>query len=152
MAKASATGRAVETRFAYVRPATFSSISSSVAASSAAVTWIAGVNGVPALLGEGALTPGTPASVTLSGAAPSSLSVLIAGLGRVDVPFLHGVLVPDTDILVWLQTDATGGAVVAADWPDVLAGGLDVYFQQWTLDPAASFGASASNALQATTP
>ena len=113
---------------------------------------LAGVSGEPTLLGEGALTPGTPASVTLSNAAPSSLSVLIAGLTRVDVPFLHGVLVPDTDILVWLQTDATGGAVVAADWPDVLAGGLDVYFQQWTLDPAASFGASASNALQATTP
>jgi len=113
---------------------------------------LAGVAGEPELVGSGTLQGGAPATLVLSQAAPSSYSVLVAGLAHIDVPFLYGIMVPRPDLLIVSPTKAIGGKLYAATWPEILQGGLQVYLQQWTIDAAAPFGASASNALRATTP
>ena len=69
---------------------------------------------------------------------------------------LGGVMVPDvvspSGILKPFGTDAAGALSLAAVWPAGILSGTELYAQFWTVDPAAPFGYSASNAQGAVTP
>jgi len=114
---------------------------------------LAGTGGVvPRLTGTGSLQPGTPASLTLQDALPGSQAWLFLGLSELNAPFKGGTLVPATDYLFSrLPVNGAGELVIGTNWP-AAPSGTSIYFQYWVVDPAAPFGASASNGLAGTTP
>jgi len=107
---------------------------------------LAGVSGVPELVGSGPLVIGAAASFTLSGAKPAAIATLIVGLAAADLPLLGGTLVPSPDVMVPVVVDASGGHALAVSWPAGLQG-LHLSMQHWVVDPAGPFGYSASNGL-----
>ena len=115
-----------------------------------------GTNGAPLFQAQGPLCEGTTLSFELSGARENALTWLAVGFARIDAPFLGGVMVPDvvspSGILKPFGTDAAGALSLAAVWPAGILSGTELYAQFWTVDPAAPFGYSASNAQGAVTP
>lgn len=111
-----------------------------------------GVAGKPTLEGEGKLVAGTPGQLVLSGAAPNAAAFLFIGFAQANLPLLGGTLVPSPSLSPFVfTTNAAGGiAIPWAAWPAVVPPCLDLWFQFWIADPAASSGASASNGLEAT--
>ena len=112
---------------------------------------LAGTSGVPLFEGSGPLYAGTPFGLALSNAAPSALAALVVGTTAVNVPFRGGTLVPSPDSLLVALTDASGGLSFGGTLPANLPGGSSFYMQFWIDDAAGPLGASASNALVATT-
>lgn len=112
----------------------------------------AGVAGNPALEGEGKLVAGSPGQLVLSNAAPGATAFLFLGLSQGNLPLLGGTLVPTPGLSPFvLTTNAAGGiAIPWSSWPATVPPCLDLWFQFWIADPAASLGASASNGLHAT--
>lgn len=114
---------------------------------------LAGVSGVPTLIGTGSLQAGTTATLLLADAAPTAPAALIIGATPSFVPFLGGVLVPSPNlVLVGLLTDATGALTLAGTWPPAIPTGTTIYFQMWIQDAAAVFGTAASNGLELVAP
>jgi subtilase family serine protease len=111
---------------------------------------LAGVNGVPQLVGTGDLTAGSAGALTLTGAAPSQIAFLFAATSSTPTPFLCGTLVPvPTDADYLLITDPLGNTVVPwSECPAALSG-TSVYLQCAIHDPAAPCGTSFSNAVRA---
>lgn len=110
-----------------------------------------GVNGSPALTGTGALAAQTPMTLSLQQAAPNAPAFLIIGLQSGSTPLLGGTLVPSPDVVLDLSpTSASGSIDLLAAWPSGIPVGIDYYFQYWIGDNAGPFGASASNAVRAT--
>ena len=72
---------------------------------------VAGVQGIPRLVGRGTPQVGGQILLHLADAAPSSASVLVMGSALTIDP-LHGVLTPTADVVVQLATDALGEAQV----------------------------------------
>lgn len=113
---------------------------------------LAGVGGVPALTGLGALSPGAPLDLALHDAAPASVSWLALGTRELRAPLKGGVLVPAPDVVLGpLATDADGAWALSASLP-ALPGGVTVTLQAWTSDAAAPAGLSASTALRLSPP
>ncbi len=110
---------------------------------------LAGVSGVPNLLGAGTLVAGSPGSVVLSSARPSSPAILFLSLTSTPVTVQCGTLVPMPYAAVLAySTDPLGTiALPWAAWPAGLSG-LSVYFQYALSDPAAACGVAFSNALR----
>ncbi len=125
--------------------------------SSDAATWVglgfakAGSNGLPQLAGSGPLAADTVNQLDLTGAAPSVGATLIFGLFALNAPFKGGTLVPAPFTLVPLATGPTGAMSLPFLFPAGVPAGLPLYFQFWISDPGASFGLSASSALQGKT-
>ena len=116
---------------------------------------LAGSLGEPDLVGEGPLTAGAETKLSLSNAAPSSVAYLGVGVAALNAPFFGGTLVPDVNppgFFLPLPTDALGQLTVAQPWPAGIPSGTKFYFQYWVVDPSGPLGATASNALEATTP
>ena len=111
---------------------------------------LGGPNGVPLLMGRGALKPGTPISWAIEGPANTPL-LLGLGASRVDLPLLGGTLVPAPDAVLVLVTDPQGAAAFAAQLPLGLSVGADIFSQAWVLDVTGPRGITATNALQCTT-
>ena len=115
----------------------------------------AGTGGlVPLLVGAGSLKVGTPGSLTLSQARPSSLALLFAGFAAGAAPFKQGTLVPFPIALQFTFVTSPSGTLPLGwtAWPGGLPVGFSVYLQFWIADPAATAGASASNAVRALQP
>jgi len=110
-----------------------------------------GVAGEPVLEGTGTLLPGTLQIVRLTSAAPSTTATLVFGLTAVGLPFKGGTLVPFPSVLLPLSTDVTGAATLPFTLPVGTPPAVDLLFQAWIDDGAASFGLSASNGLEGTT-
>ncbi|MCB9896901.1 MAG: exo-alpha-sialidase [Planctomycetes bacterium] len=112
---------------------------------------LAGSAGVPSLVASGALFGGTPTTLALSSARPNAAAGLFLGLSRIDAPFKGGVLVPSPDVVITgISTDAGGTLDIAFDWPVGLPSGLDVWVQEWIVDPVGVAGFAASNGVQLT--
>ncbi|MBM3985930.1 MAG: hypothetical protein FJ296_09620 [Planctomycetes bacterium] len=113
---------------------------------------IAGVAGIPPLLGQGDLVPGTPGQITLSGAAPSAACALFISLTQTGVPFKGGTLSAFPPLATfYLATGPTGALVLPwPAWPAGLPAGLDFFLQAAVADPAAVAGVALSNLLRGT--
>ncbi|MFO0982031.1 MAG: VCBS repeat-containing protein, partial [Planctomycetota bacterium] len=109
----------------------------------------AGTSGVPLLEGHGVPRAGSPVGLTLDHARPGSPVMIVVGRDLSCTPLYGGVLVPALDLSIGgLLTDPLGRLFLHGPWPGGVA---QVYFQAWILDPGASQGHAASNALAATT-
>ena len=111
-----------------------------------------GVQGLPTLSGSGPLTVGSANQVSLGHAAPASTAILFFGLTAIDAPLLGGTFVPSPQVAIALTTNASGAATLPFVWPAGVPGGTTLYFQGWVDDPAATFGAAASNGLLGVSP
>jgi hypothetical protein len=122
----------------------------------AAWTWLgqglAGVDGLPSLVGTGTLLGGDPMTLTLKHAAPSAALTLVAGLSQIGAPLKGGVLVPQPLILLPAATDAQGAWTLPIAWPTGIPAGVSIYLQAWIADAAGPEGFAASNAVVGTTP
>lgn len=114
---------------------------------------LAGVNGIPVLIGTGALTTGSPGTLILSSAAPAALSSMFVSIASTPAPFKCGVLVP-VPVLFQLLLSTNGAGNLPLAWPAWPAGlsGASVYFQWATADVAAVCGVSISNAVRGDVP
>ncbi|HUC33366.1 MAG TPA: VCBS repeat-containing protein, partial [Ilumatobacteraceae bacterium] len=114
---------------------------------------LAGVAGIPSLVGTGPLTAGSAGSLTLSNAAPSSVCALFVSLSSAPAPFKCGTLVPvPVALQLTLVTNGSGALPLAwGAWPSGLSG-ASLYFQYAIADGAAVCGTSLSNALRADVP
>jgi hypothetical protein len=114
---------------------------------------LAGVHGVPDLVGRGTFAPGSPTTLTLSDARPSAPVVVFLGFTPLYAPFKGGTLAPTPSLLLFgLSTDVSGGLTAGAPWPGGIPSGLTLWMHFWIQDPAGVFGWSAGNALSATQP
>ncbi len=110
---------------------------------------LAGVAGVPTLVGTGTICPDTEASLAVSSAAPNANAILVLGTGTLLAPFKGGVLVPTPTLLVPLPTDASGAAGLAFTWPGTT---FTIYWQVWIPDTVGPSNFAATNALSSTSP
>lgn len=113
---------------------------------------LAGVFGVPKLVGSGEMIAGRRIKLELSGAAPLSVALLIFGPNSSSVPFKGGVRVPVPDMVVKGFTGFTGKMTVSQAWPALVPTGVRSFYQFWIYDFFAPAGLAASNALVATAP
>jgi arylsulfatase A-like enzyme len=116
---------------------------------------LGGVQGKPDLYPGGTLLPGDMVKLTLKDAKGFAPATLCMGLQTLYLPFKGGVVVPDpTGPGGQLLTFVTGGAgklVLGSPWPAGVPGGLEIFFQFWIVDAAATLGFSASNSVRALT-
>jgi len=115
---------------------------------------LAGIAGVPSLVGSGTLVAGSPGNLSLTNAAASSLAVLFVSFTSTPSPFKGGTLVPVPAFFSFsFFTNGSGGFVLPwFSWPPGLPPGATLYFQYGVQDAAAVVGVSLSNAVLATTP
>jgi hypothetical protein len=114
---------------------------------------LAGVNGVPCLVGCGTLAAGSSNSLTLVSAAPSSPALLFVALASTPTPFKGGVLVAIPFTLMFgLATNATGTLTLPFVFPPGVPAFTALYFQYAIQDAAGPYGASLSNCLKGVTP
>jgi hypothetical protein len=114
---------------------------------------LAGVHGLPKLLGKGPLVGGGTISFTVAETKENSSLFLVVGLSPLNAPFKGGLLVPAPDILVpGLPTGVYGSFTLGAPLPDPLPSGLTLIVQGWIIDSAAVKGFAATPAVSATSP
>jgi hypothetical protein len=115
---------------------------------------LAGVTGIPSLVGSGSLLPGSSGALTLSNAAPSAAALLFVSFANTPTPFKGGTLLTVPVFLsVGVTTNIGGGFVLPwASWPAGLSPGTSIYFQYGIADAAAPVGVSLSNAAKGVTP
>ena len=114
---------------------------------------LAGVDGVPKLVGTGTLAPGSSGTLKLSHANPSKLCALFISKSSTPTPFKGGVLVPVPPLVSFLLFTNAAGAINLswAHWPPGPAG-ASWYFQYAIVDSAGPAGCSLSNAVRGTQP
>ena len=114
---------------------------------------LAGVAGIPSLVGAGPLTVGSAGSLALSSAAPSSICALFVSIASTPAPFKCGMLVPvPVAIQLTLVTNGAGSLPLAwGSWPSGLSG-ASLWFQYAIADGAAVCGTALSNAVRADVP
>jgi hypothetical protein len=112
----------------------------------------AGSAGTPSLAGTGTLAASSANQLTLTDARPNAAAVLFFGLNDLNAPFKGGVLVPVPQFTIPLPTGPAGTASLPFVFPAGVPDGLDLYFQVWIPDHAASQGVAASNGLLGITP
>lgn len=122
-------------------------------------TWVdlgsglAGVSGVPSLVGTGTLVAGSPGSLVLTSAKPASPALLFVALSSTPLAFKGGTLVAyPFSLTLALATDGAGGISLPFTWPSGVPSATSIYFQFGVQDPAAIMGVALSRALKATTP
>lgn len=116
---------------------------------------LAGTTGLPNLVGEGPLTGGSAIAVKLTNARPNAAAFLFAATQAVNLPLLGGTLVPNPappGLVLPFVTTPAGKVLLAGTWPNGVPAGVNLYLQYWIDDPAAVFGAAASNAVVGVTP
>jgi hypothetical protein len=114
---------------------------------------LAGINGIPVLVGTGPLTTGSAGTLSLTNAAPSATASLFISLASTPAPFKCGTLVPVPIAFQFLLFTNGSGALPLAwgSWPNGLSG-QSVYFQHAIADAAAVCGVSISNAVRGDVP
>ena len=114
---------------------------------------LAGIAGVPSLVGAGPLSAGSPGTLVLTGAAPASLAVLFTSLSSNPANFKCGTLVP-VPVMLQVPLITNGAGSIPLGWPSWPAalGGNSLYLQYAISDASAVCGVSISNALRADVP
>lgn len=114
---------------------------------------LAGISGIPSLIGSGTLEAGTSGSLVLTTAKPSAPAALFISAGSTPAPFKCGTLVPVPVLSqFFLATNAAGSVPLAwTSWPGGLSG-VSLFFQFAIQDAAASCGVALSDALRADVP
>ena len=114
---------------------------------------LAGVSGIPVLVGTGPLTTGSAGTLSLTSAAPSSLSSLFLSLSSTPTPFKCGTLLT-VPIAFQFLLFTNGSGAIPLSWPSWPAGlsGASVYFQYAIADGAAVCSTSLSNAVRGDVP
>jgi len=114
---------------------------------------LAGVDGIPSLLGVGELEAGAPGALKLTHANPNKLAALVVGPTGAPTPFKGGTLVPVPPTMVFMMGTSPTGTITVPwnNWPH-LPVGTDYFFQFAIVDSAAPAGASLSNAVRALQP
>jgi FG-GAP repeat/FG-GAP-like repeat len=116
-------------------------------------TALAGVAGLPRLVGTGQLVAGSHVALSLDRAAPLALAAMLFSIGSVPVPFKGGTLVPSLQSPpVLFLTNGAGTLVAGTNWPSSVPAGFDLFVQALVKDGAAAQGIALSNAVKATTP
>ena len=109
-----------------------------------------GSNGVPLLVGTGALSAGSSNQFALSRAKPSTSAFLVVGLTQINAPFKGGTMVPQPYQAIVFITDGAGKVTMPFTFPAGIPVGTAMYFQFWIPDPGAVAGFAASNGLKGT--
>ncbi len=109
---------------------------------------LAGSRGSPCFTGSGSLLPGQVSNWTLSNARPGAPAFWVWGLSEINAPFRGGVFVPSPDVLVPLNTGATGQLDFSGALPAGLPSGTELSWQWWISDPTGPRGLTASNGLR----
>jgi hypothetical protein len=127
-------------------------------ATAATGTWVdlgfakPGLAATPHLEGLGSLLPATQCSITVTGGPANGTTCLVIGLSEMSVPCKGGLLVPFHDIInAGLTLDASGGRQDVFTWPGAAAG-LQIWMQNWFMDPSVQSGWTSSNGLRVTAP
>ncbi|MFT5284327.1 MAG: hydroxyacylglutathione hydrolase [Planctomycetota bacterium] len=112
---------------------------------------LAGISGDPVLTGSGNLASGGTVNLLAENLAPSSLTILVVGFQANPLPFFGGILLPNSDaVLGPFPTSPQGKRAINATLSPGFPDGLDLFFQFWTADNAATQGVSGTNAIRAT--
>ena len=114
---------------------------------------LAGVDGIPKLVGTGTLGPGSPGTLKLSHANPGKLCALFVSKVSTPAPFKGGVLVTVPPLASFLLFTSAAGTINLS-WPHWPPGpaGATWYFQYAIVDAAGPAGCSLSNAVRGTQP
>lgn len=114
---------------------------------------LAGVSGVPQLLGTGTLEGGTTATIELSNAAPSATVGLFISFAFTPVPFKGGLLctIPIAVSSIF-PIGPSGSVVLPSVIPAGIPAGAEVFWQYGIQDAAAIAGVSLTNCLKSTFP
>jgi len=114
---------------------------------------LTGSQGDALLTASGSLCPGEPGALLLTNAPPGTAAAMILGFAEGDLPFLGGTLVPLPQfVFSGLVTDGNGELAFPFVWPDDLPPGVNIWAQQWFVDPGGPFGFGASNGLRGCAP
>lgn len=116
---------------------------------------LAGIYGVPPLVGIGPLQAGTSWTLSVTDALEFAPAWLVVGVAPLGAPFKGGVLVPDPAppaVVLLFDTGPHGRVILTGTWPAGVPAGTTLVMQYWFADPAGPAGFSASNGLGATTP
>lgn len=116
---------------------------------------LAGVTGVPNLIGSGTLLPGSPGKLLLNGARPSAAAPLFVAFSSTPLAVLCGTLIASpATALITLTTDPAG--VIDLPWTSWPGGpglsGQKLYLQYLIADPVAPCGVAFSNAVRGNIP
>ena len=114
---------------------------------------LAGLFGLPNLVGTGDLGPGTPGSLQLTNGTPERPAMLFISAASTPAPFKCGTLVPVPALVqIPLLTNISGAISLNwASWPAGLSG-FSLYFQYAIKDLVAVCGVSLSNAVRGDVP
>ena len=114
---------------------------------------LAGVAGIPNLVGTGTLVANSPGTLTLTAAHPLALAIQFVAFSSSPVPFKGGTLAAFPIALeIVLSTDGSGTIALPFTWPTGIPSGTALYFQYGIQDAAAVHGSALSNCEKAVTP
>ncbi|MCB9899277.1 MAG: hypothetical protein H6825_14830 [Planctomycetes bacterium] len=114
---------------------------------------LAGVAGLPQLVGTGTLGAGSLDSVDLSAARPNALAGLFLGLSSASLAFKGGTLKPFPFFgPVFVTTSPAGTIDIPFVVGDALPGGTELVVQWAVVDAAAIYGVALSNAVRGVSP
>lgn len=114
---------------------------------------LAGISGIPSLVGTGNLVAGSAGSLALSSANPSSPAVLFVSFANTPSPFMGGTLITvPVALAINVGTNGSGGFSLPFVWPAGTPAATTFYVQAAILDPVGPQGVALSNALRAVTP
>ncbi|HTE07095.1 MAG TPA: laminin B domain-containing protein [Planctomycetota bacterium] len=114
---------------------------------------LAGISGIPSLIGTGTLVAGSPGSLALGNARAAAPAILFVSFASIPSPFKGGTLatVP-VALAVTLMTNGAGALTLPWIWPAGIPPATSLYFQYAIQDAAGPKGASLSHALKGLTP
>ncbi|HZM01198.1 MAG TPA: hypothetical protein VFD43_13205 [Planctomycetota bacterium] len=112
---------------------------------------VPGAAGEPRLFGSGLPFGGSSVALQLSDAPASTIGWLVVGTAASGAEFGGGVLVPQPAFTFPIATTAAGSWDVSSVIPSSVPTGSSFYLQCWFMDPTASQGWAASNALRVET-
>lgn len=114
---------------------------------------LAGVSGVPQLLGTGTLQAGSNATIELSNAAPNATVGLFVSFVTTPVPFKGGIFctIPIAVSTIF-PIGPSGSVVLPSVIPGGIPGGAEIFWQYAIQDGAAIAGVSLTNCLKSTFP
>jgi hypothetical protein len=107
---------------------------------------LAGLHGLPVLVGSGLPFKGGSVKLALSNALENSIAALIFDPVPLFIPFKGGVMVPVPSYIIVLPTGPSGAFTLGASWPAGVPPGF-LAFQVWIVDAAAVQGFAATNGV-----
>ena len=107
-----------------------------------------GTNGIPKLIGIGDLLPNKFFFLKMWNAPSNASFMLFAGKKRIDISILGGIFVPLPIFAFPSITNKNGVSQFKFFWPQGIPYGQAIYYQAWIMDNNASYGVSATNALE----